>query len=472
MDRSSLAERVAMLPDFVREKVLDGIDADTLKTDWSFWGRPDQLRLMQDDYTLGVLLSGRGFGKTRAGCEWIRAKAKLMPGSRGLLVARTAADVRDVLVRGESGIMSISPPSEAPLYEPSKRLLTWPNGSTALCFSSEEPDQLRGVQGNWALADELASWKYLPDDSGLNAWSNLRIATRLGDNPQIVAMTTPKRTEFMQELAAEEGKAGVIFIRGSTKDNAANLSSTYLDVIYGLYAGTRLAQQELEGLLLDDVEGALLTLEQIREHRVGAVPPNARLTVVGVDPSVAERPKDECGIIVATSTMEPELHRRHAYVLEDATVHGSPEVWARTVTEVARKWGAPVIAEVNQGAALVKMTLQTVDPAIRVLEVRARYGKDIRAEPVVSAYEQGRVHHVGELPEYESQFTTWVPGETKKSPDRVDAGVWALTALLVKPPKDLYVAPIRASSVARRRVDISRRSMFWSRSHGSSRIGT
>jgi phage terminase large subunit-like protein len=404
---------------------------------------------------------------TKAGCEWVREKAKKMPGSRGMLVARTAADVRDVLVRGESGILSVCPPSEMPIYEPSKRSLTWPNGSSALCFSSEEPDQLRGVQGHWALADELAAWKYIPDDSGLNAWSNLRIATRLGDKPQVVAMTTPKRTEFMRELSAEEGKDGVIFIRGSTRDNAANLSKTYLDVIYGLYAGTRLAQQELEGLLLDDVEGALLSIEQIRAARVGALPPNARLTVIGVDPSVADRPKDECGIIVATSTMESELYKRHAYVLEDASVHGSPEVWARRVTEVARRWGAPVIAEVNQGAALVRMTLQTVDPSVRVIEVRARYGKAVRAEPIVAAYEQKRVHHVGEFPEYEDQFTSWVPGETSKSPDRVDAAVWALTALLVKQPKDLYVAPIRARSAARKHVNVGRSGNFWKRSSGS-----
>ncbi len=407
---------------------------------------------------------------TRAGCEFARDKAKKEPGSRGALVARTAADVRDVIVKGDSGLLAISPPSEMPIYEPSKRLLTWPNGSSALCFSSEEPDQLRGPNFHWALADETASWKYQPDDSGLTAWDNLRIATRLGVRPQVVAMTTPKRTEFMRKLTEEEGKPGVILIRGSTRDNAANLSKTYLDVIYGLYAGTRLAQQELEGLLLDDVEGALLSIDQIRAARVGALPPNARLTVIGVDPSVADRPKDECGIIVATSTMESELYKRHAYVLEDATVHGSPEVWARRVTEVARRWGAPVIAEVNQGAALVRMTLQTVDPTVRVIEVRARYGKAVRAEPVVSAYSQGRVHHVGEFPEYEDQFTSWVPGETSKSPDRVDAAVWALTALLVKQPKDLYVAPIRARSSARKRVDVSRSGNFWNRS-GRSRVG-
>jgi phage terminase large subunit-like protein len=240
-----------------------------------------------------------------------------------------------------------------------------------------------------------------------------------------------------------------------------------LDVIYGLYAGTRLAAQELEGLLLDDIEGALLTLDLIRENRVGVVPPNARLTVVAVDPSVAERPKDECGIVVATSTAESKLFKRQAYVLEDASIHGAPSVWAQKVVETAHKWNAPVIAEVNQGAALVRMTLETIDPTIRVIEVRAKQGKATRAEPVVNAYDQGRVHHVGELPDLESQWTSWVPDVSTKSPDRVDACVWALTALLVSQPKDLYVNPIRSRSAARRRVNTARSSNYGSRANRS-----
>jgi phage terminase large subunit-like protein len=324
--------------------------------------------------------------------------------------------------------------------------------------SSEEPNQLRGPQFHWTLADEVASWKYVPDDSGLNAWNNLRIATRLPGrpHPQVVAMTTPKRTEFMRELLAEEDKEGVIVIHGSTRENQSNLDAEYINMLYGLYGGTALARQELEGLMLDDVEGAMLTMEIITRSRTSAVPRSARLIVVGVDPSVSEKPRDECGIIVATSTMEPKLYKRHAYVLEDASVHGSPKKWAQAVVDTARRWSAPVIVETNQGKQLVVDALQTLDPAIKVIDVHARQGKQTRAEPVVSAYEQGRVHHVGEIPEYEDQFCTWVPDVKTKSPDRVDAGVYALTALLVKQPSELYQAPIRAHSTAKRQINTKR----------------
>jgi phage terminase large subunit-like protein len=452
MSEKSLAQQVAELPEAEQSAILDGLDLDELQYDQQFWLRPTQLRpINEHDWQLAAMVAGRGAGKTRSMAEWARKKAQGPP-TRGALVARTAADVRDVLVAGESGILAVCPPSERPEYEPSKRLLTWPNGTTALCFSSEAPDQLRGPQFHWSLADEIASWRYLPDESGLTAWDNLRLATRLGDAPQIFAGTTPKRTPFMRSLLkAAETESGVMLLRGSTKDNRGNLSQTYLDMIYGLYEGTALAQQELEGIMLDDIDGALWDERLIEEFRVMGIPKMRRpLVAVGVDPSVSEKPGDETGIVVAVvDAAIREMYKRHAYILSDASVQAAPEVWAKIlVGEVRRFRGAPVIAETNQGGGLIKAVLTGIDPSVRVHGVHSRYGKAIRAEPVVLAAQQGRVHHVGYFPELEDQLTTWVPDETRKSPDRLDAYVHVLTALLVKQPDDLRAGVIRARSAA------------------------
>lgn len=446
----SLAQTVALLPQSEQDAILAELDQEELAYDPQFWLRPAQLRpINEDDWSLAVVVSGRGFGKTRSMCEWARKKAQGHP-TRGAFVARTAADTRDVLVTGESGILAVCPPSERPVYESSKRLLTWPNGTTALCFSSEAPDQLRGPQFDWAVADELASWKYLPDESGLTAWDNLRLATRLGLNPQIFAGTTPKRTPFMRSLLkAEETEERVLVIRGSTNDNKGNLSKTYLDMIYGLYKGTALAQQELDGVMLEDVDGALWAEELIEEFRVTVLPQMKRpMVAVGVDPSVSEKPGDETGIVVAVvDAAIRDMYKRHAYILSDASLQAPPELWASVLAGEARRFGgAPVIAETNQGGGLIKAVLTGIDPTIRVLPVHSRHGKAIRAEPIVLAAQQGRVHHVGYFPELEDQLTTWIPDETRKSPDRLDAYVHVLTALMVKQPEGLYGGSVRAYS--------------------------
>ncbi|NBS86361.1 MAG: hypothetical protein EBS58_06730, partial [Micrococcales bacterium] len=271
--------------------------------------------------------------------------------------------------------------------------------------------------------------------------------------------TTPKRVPLLYKLI-EEAKGGrVVISRGSTMDNSGNLSSAYLDAITGVYAGTRLAQQELYGEMLDSVEGALWTDELIELNRQNALPLNTPLRCIGVDPSVAENPRDECGIVVVASTGERDLYKRQAWVLEDASVHGSPEVWANRVVAMARKWGCPVIAEVNQGGALVRNAINAIDPNIKVLEVHSKYGKQLRAEPVVLGYEQGRVHHIGFLAELESQMLSWIPGEGK-SPDRVDALVHALTALMIKPPAGFVGGKLTAKSMASRRMPDARSSLF------------
>jgi phage terminase large subunit-like protein len=253
-------------------------------------------------------------------------------------------------------------------------------------------------------------------------------------------------------LINEAEKTGrVVISKGSTMDNAGNLSETYLDAITGVYAGTRLAAQELYGEMLSDVEGALWTIELIEKSRQDVFPVGAPLRVVGVDPSVAENPRDECGIVVCASTADHDLYKRQAWVMEDATIHGSPEVWANAVVAMARKYGCPVVAEVNQGGALVRNAINAIDPHIKVLEVHSKYGKALRAEPVTLAYEQGRIHHINYLADLESQMCSWIPGEGK-SPDRVDALVHALTALMIKPPSGFVGGTITARSHAGRRM--------------------
>ena len=451
----SLMEQIALLSEEEQQAVLADMDMEQLVWDWTAWARPEQRPPDTTDWSIWLYLAGRGAGKTRSAAEWIRSKARISNQGqlRFALVARTAADVRDVIVEGESGIMNISPPSERPHYEPSKRRLTWPNGNVATLLTADEPDGLRGIQAHYAWADELAAWRQTPDAAGMTSWDNLRVATRLGQYPQIITTTTPKRVPVLYSLIEEQKKTGKVFIsKGSTLDNAGNLSDSYLTAITGVYEGTRLAAQELYGEMLDDVEGALWTQEMIDAARELMYPPKAPLRVIGVDPSVAENPRDECGIVVCASTADRELYKRHAWVLEDATIHGSPEVWANKVVEMARRWSCPVVAEVNQGGALVRNAINAIDPSVKVLEVHSKYGKALRAEPIVLAYEQNRIHHVNYLPELESQMFSWIPGESKGSPDRVDALVHAMTALLIKPPAGFMGGRLTAKSPAARKL--------------------
>ena len=264
--------------------------------------------------------------------------------------------------------------------------------------------------------------------------------------------TTPKRVPLLYSLLKEAETTGRVAItRGSTLDNSGNLSQAYLDAILGVYQGTRLAAQELYGEMLSDVEGALWTMELIDKGREMVMPQGVPLRVIGVDPSVAENPRDECGIIVCASTGDRDLYKRQSWILEDASILGSPTVWAQKVVAMARKWGCPVVAEVNQGGALVRNAINTIDPTVKVLEVHSKYGKALRAEPITLAYEQGRVHHVGYMGDLEAQMASWIPGEGK-SPDRVDALVHALTALLIKPPAGFMGGRITAKSPGQRKL--------------------
>jgi len=417
-------------------------------------------RCIKVDAPSQLFLAGRGLvptHNTRVGSEWIRKKAREHPGCRVILLGRTAADVRDVMVLGESGILACSSPGERPEYLPSRRALLWPNGSQALLATSMEPSVLRGPQAHYSWADEIGTYSHIPDESGLTAWQNLRIGTRLGESPQTITTTTPKRmpaiVELMDEVAIPSKKT--VVIKGRTIDNVAALSRSYLEMLFHLYHGTSLWAQEIMGELVEGSEGALWSDKLLNDARALTGVPSLPYRCVAVDPSVAENPKDECGIMVVGGTPHKELHKRHAYVLEDATVHGSPREWAQAVVDAAHRWKVQgVIAEGNQGGELVRMAIENIDPTIKVYIVHAKQNKQLRAEPVVTAYEGMRVHHVGLLPQLEAQMTSWEPGVTKKSPDRIDALVYGVSAVLIQPPKDMFreVRPLRAKSLARRTI--------------------
>jgi len=332
------------------------------------------------------------------------------------------------------------------------------------CITVDSPNHLflagEGLiptANSYSWADEIAAWRLTPDKAGMTAWQNLRVATRLGKNPQIIATTTPKRVPVLFDLLEEEKKTGrVLLRRGSTYDNAGNLGAAYLNSLEAQFGhGSQQARQELFGEMLDAIDGALWTDEMITDARYMSLkPPFTPLRLVGVDPSVAENPKDECGIVVVGSTNEPDLYRRNAWVIEDLSIKGSPTAWAQVVVDAARRWQCPVVAEVNQGGALVRNAIHQIDPSITVLEVFSKQGKKLRAEPITLAYTQRRVHHLNVLGDLETQMTTWMPELSSKSPDRVDALVHALTALLIKPPKGFTGGSIQAKSVASRRIQM------------------
>jgi predicted phage terminase large subunit-like protein len=380
------------------------------------WARPKQLSPI-GDWRTWLVLAGRGFGKTRLGVEWVREVAEAHPGWRIALVGRTAADVRDVIVEGESGLLSVCPPWAAPVYEPSKRRLTWPNGSMATTYSADEPDLLRGPQHHAALTDELASWK-----RGEDTWSNLMFGLRLGQNPQVVVTTTPRPLRLIRELRADKSTA---ITTGSTYENRANLARPFLEQIVTKYEGTRLGRQELEGELLEDIPGALWQRSQIDKLRVAEAPTLKRV-VVAIDPAVTSgEDSDETGIVAIGKAEDGQL-----YVLEDATCRESPAVWARRAVELYKRLKADrIVAEVNNGGDLVEATIRTVDKHVPYTAVHASRGKRSRAEPIAALYEQGKVHHVGTFDALEDQMCMFTPDGYDGSPDHVDALVWGATEL-------------------------------------------
>lgn len=439
----SLADQVAMMGEAEREEILSDLNMDALQWDPEFWLRPSQLALVNSKYWMTIALAGRGWGKTHVLTTAIHKYAMENPGSRLLLLGRTTADVRDVMILGSSGIMSLTNPEERPKYNPATRRLTWPNGSSALCYSAERPDALRGIQTHASFCDEVAAYRTNAGAGLANAFDQVQIATRLGSKPQIFVATTPKRVPMIVDLVerAEREPDRILIVRGPTSANRA-LSDSYKETVEGLYAGTALGRQELDGELLTDVDGALLHQSVIDKHRFD--PKNETWweelphRVIGVDPSVSATPNDECGIVAVGATGERKMYQRTAYVLEDGSMLGSPDKWAKRAVEMARKYRAVIVAEKNQGGEMVRLVIQAEDPHVPVLLVSAKVGKMQRAEPVGTAYERGSVRHAGLFPELEAQLTGWAPDMGMGSPDRMDAAVHAVTALVVVKPKGAF----------------------------------
>lgn len=410
-----------MLPLHEREAELAKLSPKVraaLRWKWDFWARPNQLA-PDGDWSTWLALAGRGFGKTKLGTEWVRGKVK--SGSRRLaIVAETAADARDVLVEGPSGILAVSPKDERPLYEISKRRLTWPNGAVATLYNGTEPDQLRGPEHDAALVDELAKYRHAQE-----TWDMLQFGMRVSENPQVVVTTTPRPMPLIRDILKD---TTTVVTRGSTFDNAGHLPVKFLAAMSKRYQGTRLGRQELNAELLDDIPGALWQAVNIL---LTVDPKDFSRVVVGVDPSGTagdDGGNNSVGIVVAAKYMAGDRY----VVLADGTCDLGPAGWARRTVELYTEHKADrIIAEANFGGAMVESTIRTANRNVPVKLVTASRGKVIRAEPIAALYEQGRVDHVKGLEELEDQMLHMTSNGFlgDGSPDRVDALVWALTEL-------------------------------------------
>lgn len=407
---------------------------ESLRWDWPFWARPDQLQPIDALWTIWLILAGRGFGKTRTGAEWVRDNVcGSTPLGRGnyqqlALIAETAADAREVMVGdgkipGEgSGLLQVHPKDFRPIYEPSKRRLTWPNGAIATLYNATEPDQLRGPQHDAAWCDELAKWQYAQD-----SWDQLQFGLRLGDHPRTVITTTPRPIPLIRKLIADN-RARVT--KGSTLANAANLPPSFIASIQDRYGGTRLGRQEIGAEILDDVPGALWTRAMIDDARRKVDLPDLQRVVVAIDPSGTAGEDDEgdsIGIIVAAKGVDGR-----GYILADRSCKLSPDGWGRRAVAAYHEFSADrIIAERNFGGAMVEHVIRTVDKNVPYEEVVASRGKVIRAEPVAALYEQKRISHIGYFVELEDQMCAMTRDgyALDGSPDRLDAAVWALDYL-------------------------------------------
>ena len=423
---------------------------------WEVWARPNQ-RIpdgMGSTFRLWNFRAGRGSGKTRSGAETVRELVSAGQARRIALVGPTSADVRDVMIEGESGLLSVFPEAERPVWQPSIRRVTFRNGAIATSYSADEPDRLRGPQHDFAWADEPGS---MP--RGEETFSNLLLGLRLGSAPWAMVTGTPKPIKWLRDLAARHD---TIETTGSTFDNQRYLAPTFIEDVLGRYDGTRLGRQELFAEWLEDVEGALWTQQILDRSRIASwdharpwtsltaavdtVKPDRRAwrIIVAVDPPGETA---ECGIVIASAPTQGKAGVDHAVILEDASMAGRPEEWGARVVAAARRWGAErVVVESNQGGDMTRATIQAVDPSIRVEKITAKVGKAARAEPVSALFERGLVHLVGFHPMLESQLLSWVPGDSK-SPDRLDALVHAVATLLTAQP--VAVASVRSVSARR-----------------------
>ena len=391
--------------------------ATILLTDWYTKARKNQIVIDEDDYNIQLFLAGRGWGKTLTGAYDIIQYCLLNPNVICGVIAPTYGDLKRVCFAGESGLLGILDKelfSETG-YNKTDSEIVFYNGSKIIGFPAIEPDRLRGVQFHRDWCDELASWRYR------ETFDNLMMALRLGQSPKCIITTTPRPTELIKELAV---RSDTKIIRGSTFDNVANLAPSAIKMLKERYQGTRLGRQELYAEILEDVEGALFNGANIEQNRVELTPTLTRI-VVAVDPAVTSNASsDETGIIVAGRSEDNQY-----YILEDFSGIFSPDVWIKKAIECYYQFEADrIVCEVNNGGDLIEKLLRVQDVNVPYTSVRATRGKMLRAEPISALYEQDKVHHVGFFKELEDQMTSYTP-YTTKSPDRLDAVVWALTSL-------------------------------------------
>lgn len=417
--RQTLRER----PQETMEWLWEAVDKDPVKFtailyDWEgIHARPDQVE-PDGDWSIWLVMAGRGWGKTRTAAEWVRKQID-QGIKRIALIGATAADARDVMVEGESGVLAVCPPYDKPVYEPSKRRVTWPSGAVATVFTADEPDRLRGPENEAAWCDEIATWRHVQE-----AWDNIAMGVRVGISRTIIT-TTPRPIKILRDMIKRDD---VTMTRGRTHENLQNLSTSFRKQIMAQYEGTRIGRQELYGELLEDIPGALWSRKLIDSCKIEISDlPDMRRIVVGVDPAASSKEtSDHTGIIVAGLGTDGL-----GYVLEDHSLRGTPARWAKAVTDAYYATEADkIIAEKNQGGEMVEHTLRSHDDALPIKLVSASRGKRTRAEPISALYEQGKVKHLrsNNLTQLEDEQCTW--DGSGDSPDRMDACVWALTELM------------------------------------------
>ena len=429
MSPDSLAQELLLLERAERRAAIDKLSPDerrSLLPYWRLWAHDGQVAPALGWHTW-MIMAGRGYGKTRAGAEWVREIAEANPAARIALVGASLGEARRVMVEGESGLLAIARPKWRPVYEPSKRQLNWANGAIATLYSAGEPESLRGPQHSHAWCDEIAKW----DQAGGRAeaaWDNLVLGLRLGFAPSVVATTTPRAVSLVKRLL---GQSDVLVTRGTTADNKDNLPPGFFRKVRVQFGRSLLGRQELDGELIEEIEGALWSRALIEQCREDAASAPASRVVIGVDPPTSAH-GDACGIVVC-ALGEDGIAR----VLADSSIRKpTPERWARAVASAARAWEADrIIAEANNGGEMVRSVLHAADIALPVRLVHASRGKSARAEPVAALYEAGRVRHVGQLPQLEDELCALMAGGgyegPGRSPDRADALVWALSELML-----------------------------------------
>lgn len=425
------AAHIQFVPEWAQQKlvltdeILNSLtpeELELLQWEWTVIGRRKQIPPSMP-YRVWVILAGRGFGKSRTASEFIKMRAEALPEGQGLIVTRSSGDINKTFRNGPSGLIRTARPGFEPRFNQKDNAFVYPNGHIVWAVSAEQPDQIRGPSVHYSVADEFASWRYAEE-----CWDNIQLATREGQNSQILAISTPRPTEFVKTLVTSDN---TVVTTGSTYENTA-LDDEAKKYFITKYEGTTIGAQELHASILGDITGKMFSQAKIDQFRLPTREVSARefarkLTkvVVSVDPAVTSgADADATGIIVAGQDADGTV-----IILDDYTTQGTPSQWAEAAVTAYHRYEADlVVVETNNGGEMCELTLRTQDPLIRVARVNASRGKAARAEPIAALYEQGRVRHYGSLPDLENEMVFFTPGQ-RSSPNRMDAMVWAATHL-------------------------------------------